>query len=1358
MSRNKHNLLLSRAFQYLGIILIVGVIGGGYWYWKQAHAGVKVGTNLGNSLTNGLVGYWKLDDASGTSAADASGNGNTGTLTGSSHTWGAGKIGSAVNFNGTDDYIDLGSTSSAFNFPADISGSAWIKTSTSGRLILHYNGSSQLIYMSVGPTTAGGTANKFVVYLWANGGSNTVFSSNQSVTDNLWHLVSFTRNTVTQKVRLYVDGVLDSESSYSAMGGINSSGGVNTVSYPSPYSFSGSLDEVRVYNRALSADEVAKLYQTTAPDNPDQGLVGYWPLDGADVAGTTAYDRSGKGYNGTLTNSPTKTIGKVGQALNFNGSNQYVSIPDFGTSTDAAVTISLWAKPSALTSTQVGMYYRGGVVGDMEAVIDNDNKYKFIIDLAQSGNTWYNAVGPPAVAGQWVHFVGVYNRRSSGAIYINGILAGTVALPGYDLAVLSRHSSIGTFNQSTSGAFPGIIDDVRVYSRALSASEIQALYQSGAGDKLSSADSQADPLEKGLAGYWKLDDGSGGSAADATGNGNTGTLSGSPAWTGGKINGAVRFNGGSDKITLGSLATGTTYTLSLWVNATGSGLYNGLITESNSKGFFYNNSTGYPTLYFSGANHSFSSTLPLNQWVHLVVANNAGNATFYMNGAMSGTTTSAPSLSVVQLGSDLSNETLTGSLDEVRIYNRALSADEVAKLYQTTAPDNPDTGLVGYWPFNGPDVAGTTAFDRSGKGNNGTLTNSPTKTIGKVGQAFSFNGTNQYVTVGAGTGLASTWYAVSAWVNVNSSLPGPGGQFDCIVDRRDPTNTPWYNTNYILEVNNDSTSPAGTINLMHVRANHSTVDSVNGTTDLRGAGWKYVVGTYDGSYVRVYVNGALENSVAAGDPETTGPQILSIGWEHWNNSGHYFPGKIDEVRVYNRALSQSEITALYQAGAGDKFNSADSQVSPLDKGLASYWKFDDGSGGSAADASGNGNTGTLSGGPTWTGGKIGGALTFNGTNQYVSTSDIGTSTDSAYTISAWVNPSSTASGDIYYRGAATGEMLFQTSGGAASLYADLTTAGWQNVTGGSVATGTWSHLVGVYTRQGSLKIYVNGVLAGTTSLPSYDLAVNGFFHSSIGSYNRSTTSAYPGSIDEVRIYNRALSADEVAKLYRTTAPDSPDTGIVGYWPFNGTDVAGTTAYDRSGKGNNGTLTNSPTKTIGKIGQALSFNGTSQYVSNSGAVPYASFADNLPITVSAWVKTTSVSGADTIASTWDFHTTSGWRFMLTPQPELLIADANGTNHRDSHGGTAVNDGKWHHVVATYDGSQNSSGIKVYVDAIANVMTPTTNTAPGALSNAMFNIGKIGGGTPQYFNGSIDEVRLYNRTLSQSEVTALYNAGR
>ena len=923
MSRNKHNLLLSRAFQYLGIILIVGVIGGGYWYWKQAHAGVKVGTNLGNSLTNGLVGYWKLDDASGTSAADASGNGNTGTLTGSSHTWGAGKIGSAVNFNGTDDYIDLGSTSSAFNFPADISGSAWIKTSTSGRLILHYNGSSQLIYMSVGPTTAGGTANKFVVYLWANGGSNTVFSSNQSVTDNLWHLVSFTRNTVTQKVRLYVDGVLDSESSYSAMGGINSSGGVNTVSYPSPYSFSGSLDEVRVYNRALSADEVAKLYQTTAPDNPDQGLVGYWPLDGADVAGTTAYDRSGKGYNGTLTNSPTKTIGKVGQALNFNGSNQYVSIPDFGTSTDAAVTISLWAKPSALTSTQVGMYYRGGVVGDMEAVIDNDNKYKFIIDLAQSGNTWYNAVGPPAVAGQWVHFVGVYNRRSSGAIYINGILAGTVALPGYDLAVLSRHSSIGTFNQSTSGAFPGIIDDVRVYSRALSASEIQALYQSGAGDKLSSADSQADPLEKGLAGYWKLDDGSGGSAADATGNG---------------------------------------------------------------------------------------------------------------------------------------------------------------------------------------------------------------------------------------------------------------------------------------------------------------------------------------------------------------------------------------------------------------------------------------------------NTGTLSGGPTWTGGKIGGALTFNGTNQYVSTSDIGTSTDSAYTISAWVNPSSTASGDIYYRGAATGEMLFQTSGGAASLYADLTTAGWQNVTGGSVATGTWSHLVGVYTRQGSLKIYVNGVLAGTTSLPSYDLAVNGFFHSSIGSYNRSTTSAYPGSIDEVRIYNRALSADEVAKLYRTTAPDSPDTGIVGYWPFNGTDVAGTTAYDRSGKGNNGTLTNSPTRTIGKLGQALSFNGTSQYVSNSGAVPYASFADNLPITVSAWVKTTSVSGADTIASTWDFHTTSGWRFMLTPQPELLIADANGTNHRDSHGGTAVNDGKWHHVVATYDGSQNSSGIKVYVDAIANVMTPTTNTAPGALSNAMFNIGKIGGGTPQYFNGSIDEVRLYNRTLSQSEVTALYNAGR
>src|SRR5690606_20679208 len=95
-----------------------------------------------------------------------------------------------------------------------------------------------------------------------------------------------------------------------------------------------------------------------------------------------------------------------------------------------------------------------------------------------------------------------------------------------------------------------------------------------------------------------------------------------------------------------------------------------------------------------------------------------------------------------------------------------------------------------------------------------------------------------------------------------------------------------------------------------------------------------------------------------------------------------------------------------------------------------------------------------------------------------------------------------------------------------------------------------------------------------------------------------------GVIDEPRIYNRALSADEVKNLYDLGTPQtvnasqnsSMTSGLVGEWSFNGADISGTTAYDRSGSGNNGTLTNGPTPTFGKVGQALSFDGTDDYIS------------------------------------------------------------------------------------------------------------------------------------------------------------------
>lgn len=245
-----------RILQYIVILLILALSAGGYWYWKNVQAAV---TQKAADKT-GLVGYWSFDEGSGTSAGDASGNGNTGTLT-NGPAWGDGKLGKTLSFDGTNDYVDLGTTSSAFNFSANLSGAAWIKTATDGKIFLSYQNSNPLVYMQVGPTTAGGTANKFVVYLRTNGGGVAVFNSSRSVTDNLWHHVAFVRNTAAQAVYLYVDGTLDASLSYTDTGAIDTSGGGHSVSISNPtYAFPGSIDDVRIYNHVLSASEVTTLY------------------------------------------------------------------------------------------------------------------------------------------------------------------------------------------------------------------------------------------------------------------------------------------------------------------------------------------------------------------------------------------------------------------------------------------------------------------------------------------------------------------------------------------------------------------------------------------------------------------------------------------------------------------------------------------------------------------------------------------------------------------------------------------------------------------------------------------------------------------------------------------------------------------------------------------------------------------------------------------------------------------------------------------------------------------------------------------------------------------------------------------
>jgi Concanavalin A-like lectin/glucanases superfamily len=202
-----------------------------------------------------------------------------------------------------------------------------------------------------------------------------------------------------------------------------------------------------------------------------------------------------------------------------------------------------------------------------------------------------------------------------------------------------------------------------------------------------------------------------------------------------------------------------------------------------------------------------------------------------------------------------------------------------------------------------------------------------------------------------------------------------------------------------------------------------SVDVVNSATTLNDGKWHHVTCVRDtpASKLRMYVDGAVSGSVALTNTcsnNITNSTALTISSRTDNSpTTLYLIGTIDDVRVYNRALSYQEIQQLYHLGAG---NIAHSNTVALSSGLIGYWTLHGSktnwTANTMQDSSGNGNTGTLVSMSTTTSpaiGKIGGAMKFDGTASYVSVADTAILNPTAVTVSAWVNYTSFASSGNY---------------------------------------------------------------------------------------------------------------------------------------------------------------------------------------------------------------------------------------------------------------------------------------------------------------------------------------------------------
>jgi hypothetical protein len=432
--------------------------------------------------------------------------------------------------------------------------------------------------------------------------------------------------------------------------------------------------------------------------------------------------------------------------------------------------------------------------------------------------------------------------------------------------------------------------------------------------------------------------------------------------------------------------------------------------------------------------------------------------------------------------------------------------------------------------------------------------------------------------------------------------------------------------------------------------------------------------------------------------------------------------------------------------------------------LTGWWKLNESAGTAAADSSVNGHNATISGPLSWTTGKIDGGFNFQGAAYAAAASSV--NTNASFSVSAWVKLNNLNGYQTFVSqdGANVSGFFLQYSQDFGNKFAfsrlgsDSASAAVSRAYSTTVPViGEWYHLTGVYDSAGSeLRLYVNGKLEGTQSY-SGSWSATGPTVIGAGLYNGRTDYAN-AVIDQVRTFAYALS-DGIAKreyLY------SPNLNL--YWDF---DEASGNANDVSGSaqlnfGDYGVLNAGAVRTNGRTGNGIAFNGTGSYVSSSSTTydkRYSLVDTATDYSVSAWVKPNTIGGWQTFVSV-DGSNVSGFFLQMGDVGSLggnkfafSVTDSDSTASASTRAvsTTITQANVWYHVVGVHD--RTNGALRLYVNGNMEA-TVAISSGWAAQGNVIVGAGKWGSRS-DYFNGTIDEVRIYNKALNAAEVANLVN---
>ncbi|SEH55887.1 MULTISPECIES: LamG domain-containing protein [unclassified Leifsonia] len=423
-------------------------------------------------------------------------------------------------------------------------------------------------------------------------------------------------------------------------------------------------------------------------------------------------------------------------------------------------------------------------------------------------------------------------------------------------------------------------------------------------------------------------------------------------------------------------------------------------------------------------------------------------------------------------------------------------------------------------------------------------------------------------------------------------------------------------------------------------------------------------------------------------------------------------------------------------------------VSALASSSGGHWRFDEGTGTAASDSTGHLNNGTLQAGAGWTTGQLGsGALSLSGaTNSWVDIPTTAIDTSASYTVSAWVQPSTVTGNQTFASidGTTISPFYLQLSAGKLTLTersSDSTASTATQVVGPAAVAGTWYQLVGVYdATAGTIKLYVNGVLQGTTAYTSGWKATG---HTTIGraKWNGGNVDFVNGAIDDVQLIPRAVTDREAFAI---------GTGATAYYAFD--EGSGSSTTDASGDMPNASLEGNAGWAAGHIGTgALSQTGQSGAFAQT---PGAAIDTRKSYAVAAWVNLNTTSGGNqTIVSQFGSNISPFYLQLTGGKFAFVVRSSDSTSSTATSvtATSAATAGTWYHLVGMWDSS--SGTISLYVNGTLQGTAAYSTPWTGVLGTTVIGAGEWALSPVDFVNGSIDDVHLYNRTLTSAQITTL-----